>query len=269
VKMAMFLAPHRGGGKVTSYWDNENEIELSQDGYSMYLKATQGGSHLYVLTAYTDKTCVMWRNHFGMLLVQKGEWELTWNKFFYKGRYLLIDHLRSWIRITVHVSLESAKNAVLGVFSDMKMDVDEFDAGYSTAACYRFLKDEVMNFELGMKYSLISRSTIPGGLFYDDKTNSFRLLASLYLHLTVPYDMAKRLTTEKNHEYWQEQLKSSEKLQACWKYLSAFYSHFKLVSRDHMKMRRTVNRLAQQCSFTTRSKIHRVRILMSGLDDFV
>jgi len=264
--MAIFLRRHRGGGKVTSSWGNKNEIKLSQDRNTMYLKATGGGSHLYVLTAYTDKNCVRWRNHFGTLLVQKGEWELTWNKFTHKGKYLLIDQLVTGIRITVHASSDSAKNAVSGVFSDMKMDVDEFYAGYSCAACYRFLKDEVINFELGMTYSLISRSTKPGGLFYDDKTNSFRLLASLYLHLIVPYDMAKRLTTEKNHEYWREQFKSSKELKACWKYLLGFYTHFKWISRDHTKMRRAVNRLAQQCSFTTKSKIHRVRILLSGLE---
>jgi len=264
--MAMFLARHGGGGKVTSRWDNESEIKLSQDGNKMYLKATGAGSHIYVLTAYTDKTCVKWRNHFGTLLEQKGEWELTWNEFTHKGKYLLIDHLGYRIRITVHVSTESAKSAVSGVFSDMKMDVDQFYAGYSCAACWRFLKDEVMNFELGMTYSLISRSTRPGGLFFDDKTNSFRLLASLYLHLIVPYDKAKRLTTEKNHYYWQEQFKSSKELKACWKYLLGFYTHFKWISRDHMKMRRTVNQLAQQCSFTARPKIYRVRILMSGLE---
>jgi len=166
----------------------------------------------------------------------------------------------------VHVSSESAKNALLGVFNDVKVNVEQpFYAGYSSAACWRFLSDEVINYELGMTLGLVSRSTIPGGLFYEDRTNSFRLVASLYLHLMVPYEMSKRLITEKNREYWQEQLKSSRELKACRRYVLSLYNHFKCISRDHMKMRRTVNQLAQQCSFTTRSKIHRVRILMSCL----
>jgi len=268
--MAVFIAPYQGGSKVTSSPGKRkpSEINISQNGNNMHLQGTGSGSKIHVLMAYTDKTSVKWKNHFGMLIEQQGEWVLTWNKSTSKGKYLLIDqfdHLRYRIRITVHDSSWSAKNLVLGVLGDVKKNIKQFHVGNSSAACWRFLGDEVINHELGMTWGLVSRSTIPGGLFYEDKTNSFRLLASLYLHLMVPYHIAKRLTTEKNREYWQDQLKSSQELKECRRDVLSLYNVFWELSRDHMKMRRTVNRLVQQCSFTTRSKIQRVRILLSDL----
>jgi len=252
-----------GGGKVTSNWDTASEITLSQNGNKMYLKATGGGSHIYILTAYTDKNSPVYRLHFGTLLEQKGEWELTWNRITRKGKYLLIDHLGKSIRIAVCESSERAKNKFAGVYEDEKMHVLQSYGGYSSAACWRFLKDEVLNFELGMIYSSIY--TKAGGLFYeDDKTNCFRLLASQYIHLKLPYDIAKRVTTKKNHAYWGGMLKSSRELKDCWKYGTSFYADLKSISREHPKLLKTINQIAQQCRFTTGTDVDFITSLIKS-----
>jgi len=71
--MALFSTRVMGGGKVESGWASPSEIELWQDGKSMHLKATGGGSQLWILTAYTDKNSKNYRLHFGALLEQRGE----------------------------------------------------------------------------------------------------------------------------------------------------------------------------------------------------
>jgi len=262
--MALFLTRERGGGRVTSEWSNAREISLSQNGKTMHLRATGGGSHLYFLTAYTDKNSPLYRVHFGLVLEQKGEWELTRNKVTRKGKYLLIDHLGWRIRIAVCSSSERARNKVAAVYDYVKMDVEQSYAGYASAACWRWLKDEVMNFELGMLYSSIY--TKAGGLFYEkDKTNCFRLVASLYLHLKFPYDMAKRVTTKKNDVYWLENLWSSKELKECWKYRFSFYDDLKRISRQHPKMSKTLKQMAKQCRFATGSNVDFSRNLMKSL----
>jgi len=230
----------------------------------MFLRVTGGGSHIYLLTAYTDKNSSKYRLHFGLLLEQKGVWELTWNKVTRKGKYLLIDHLGTKIRVAVFESSEIARNKMTNVFDDVKMELEQSYMGYSSAACWRWLKDEVMNHALGMLYSSVY--TKDGGLFYaDDKTNCFRFVSTEYLHLKLPYEMAKRMTTKKNHAYWVENLKLSKELQDCWKRAISFYDDLKRISRKHKKMRRTINQLAEQSVFTTGSSPDVVRNLLKSL----
>jgi len=265
--MPVFKTHNEGGGKVTSEWRNASEITLSQNGNKMCLKATGGGSHIYLLTAYTDKNSPAYRLHFGTLLEQKGDWELTWNRSTRKGKYLLIDHLGRSIRITVCESSEGGKNKLSGVYDDddVKMHVQESYAGYSSAACWRFLKDEVMNYELGMIYSSIYKK--PGGLFYEnDKTNCFRFLGSQYLHLKLPYDIAKRMTTKKDHAYWGGMLRSSKELKDCWKYGISFYNDLKSISRKHPKMLKTINQLGQQCRFATGTDVAFITSLIKSFN---
>jgi len=262
--MVLFLTREMGGGRVTSKWRNACEILLSQNGKIMYLRATGKGSHLYILTAYTDKNSPHYRIRFGLLLERKGEWELTRNKITRKGKYLLIDHLGRWIRIAVYGSFERARNNIAAVYDDVKMDVEQSYAGYASAACWRWLKDEVINFQLGMLYSSIY--TKAGGLFYEeDKTNCFRLAVSLYLHLKLPYDMAKRVTTKKNDVYWLLNLWSSKELKDCWKYGISFYDDLERISRQHPKMTKTLKQIANQWRFTTGSNVDFARNLMKSL----
>jgi len=262
---ALFLTQEKGGGKVTSEWRNASEITLSQNGRKMELKATGGGSNLYILTAYTDKNSPDYRLHFGLLCEQKGEWELTWNRVTSKGKYLLIDHLAKSIRIAVCKSFERGKNKLADVYEDMKMHVEESYVGFSSAACWRFLKGEVMNFELGMMYSSIY--TKAGGLFYEDnKTNCFRFMSSQYLHLMLPYDVAKRVTTKKNHAYWGGLLKSSRELKDCWKYGISFYNDLKKISREHPKLHKTIKQLGQQCRFTTGVDVAFIQSLIKSFE---
>jgi len=263
--MVVFLTREMGGGRVTSEWRNVSEIKLSQNGNTVYLKATGGGSHIYMLTAYTDKNSPHYRLHFGLLLEQKGEWELTWNKVTRKGKWLLVDHLGRKIRIAVCESSEIARNKLANVYNDVKMDVEQSYGGYSSAACWRWLKDEVINHELAMLYSSVY--TKSGGLFYEeDKTNCFRLAVSKYLHLKLPYDLAKRVTTVHDHKYWLGELKSSRELKDCWKHAFSFYEDLKRISRKHPKMRKTINQLAEQVRFTTGSSIDFVRIIVKSLE---
>jgi len=122
----------------------------------------------------------------------------------------------------------------------------------------------VINFELGMLFRPIC--TKAGGLFYEgDKTNSFRLAASLYLHLKLPYDMAKRETTKKNDVYWLKNLWSSKELKDCWKYGISLYDDLKRISRQHPKMTKTLKQIAKQCRFTTGSNVDFARNLMKSL----
>jgi len=255
---ALFFTHEMGGGKVTHEWRNASEIKLSQDRNVMFLRATGGGSHSWLLTAYTDRNSSKYRLHFGLLLEQKGVWKLTWNKVTHKGKYLLIDHLGTKIRIAVFESFESAGNKLTDVFDDVKMDLEQSYMGYSSAACWRWLKDEVMNRHLGLKYSSVYSKG--GGLFCaDDKTNSFRLVCAEYLHLKLPYKMAKRVTTKNNLAYWMGHIKSSKELQDCWKYALSFYEDLKRLSRKHEKMYKTINQVAEQSSFKTGSSLDFVR----------
>jgi len=197
---ALFLTHEKNGGKVTSEWRRASEIKICQDRKIMFLRVTGGGCHCYFLTAYTDRNTKPYRLHFGLLLEQKGEFQLTWNNDTRKGNFLLMDHLGTKMRIAVCKNFESARNKITGVFVDVKMDLERFYIGYSSAACWRWLKDEVMNWELGLKYSDVYKWR--GGLFYaENMTNCFRFICSEYLHLQLPYEMAKRVTTKKNHEY--------------------------------------------------------------------
>merc|ERR1719219_1088985 len=108
-----------------------------------------------------------------------------------------------------------------------------------------------MNYELGLEYSCI---TNPGSLFEEDnKTNCFRLVASQYLHLKLPYDIAKMVTTEKNLGCWLGHLKSCKELKYSWKFGLSFLEDLKWISRKHRKLSETINEIAEQFSKMTAS----------------
>jgi len=106
----------------------------------------------------------------------------------------------------------------------------------------------------------ISIYSKPGDRFHENnKTNCFRFLITQWLHLMLPYHLAKTLTTEKNDESWLGQLESKD----MWKHELSFFDDLKRISKDHKKMRETVKQIIQQVNG---SNIGLVQTLMKGLE---
>jgi len=245
------------GGKVSSDCEEACQIKLEQDGKKIHLKATGGGSNVYLLTAYTPKTSADYKLHFGILLKQLGFWMLGETK----GKWLLIHHFGKGVKVSVCATETIAKDLLTGVYGNIKMNVEMTEAGSSSAACWRFLGPDVLNFELSMPYSSIYCYT--GGLFYEnDMSNCFRLMADMFIYLKLEYRMARKVTKEKDHSYWRGKLGSSKELLEAGKYGLKFYDSLQAIAKDHKKMKKTVDQIAQQCKFAVGADVPVVRLLL-------
>jgi len=142
------------------------------------------------------------------------------------------------------------------------MEVHETAAGQSTAACWRFLGADVINFQLLMNYSSIY--TKSGGPFFEeDKTNCFRFLATLYIHLWLAYDLARKATTKKDYAYWRKTLFRNEKVQEAARYGLSFYRDLQKIAKKHPKMKKTFLQIKQQCKEAAGAEIHQVQFRLN------
>lgn len=130
--------------------------------------------------------------HFGLVLAQKGSWKQTvttpgQQPKVTEGKYLLMDHLASRLRVKVYPKWEEVKEA-MQVFGSAQMSVKQFEAGRSNARVDRFLGSEVFKQHLEWKYS--SAYTSGTGPFFDWGTsNCLRFTIDALLMLKVPKEV--------------------------------------------------------------------------------